>query len=259
MKKKSRHFFYQKIPDFISGKRNTLKTDQDEMRLKWFLKFFKTKNLKLLDIGSNFGYMCLNLSKRKKYQCTGYESEEQVHKFASKLKKKSRLKNIFFFNRKLKFSDLNNLKEYDIVFLLNVLHHAGHTYDKNKVKNSNNWINYTINYLKKIKKKSRYIFFQTGNSNFGIQYFNNKNTFRIIPQIMEKSGWKIKKIGIVENFNSKILSYKTYNQSDIKSIPLITCQRNKKNNLVEYKLKNKIIFRYKTGFLQRPLWICERK
>ena len=259
MKKISRHFFYQKIPDFISGKKKNIKIDQDLMRLKWFLKHFKAKNANVLDIGSNFGFMCLNLSKVRKYICTGFESEKQVYKFSKKLKKKSKLTNVFFYNKQFKFNNLDNLKKYDIIILLNVLHHAGHTYDKNKIKNSKNWVNYTINYLKKIREKSKYIFFQTGNVNFNSQYFNSKNTFKIIPQIMKKSGWKIKKIGVVENFNSKIFNYKTYNQSEIKNIPLITCRRNKKNNLVEYKLKNKIIFRYKTGFLQRPLWLCERK
>jgi len=259
MKKLSRHFFYQKIPDFISGKKKNIKIDQDLMRLRWFLKNFRLKNAKVLDIGSNFGFMCLNLSKIRRYNCTGYESEKPVYKFSEKLKKRSKLKNVFFYNKQLKFNNLDNLKNYDIIFLLNVLHHAGHTYDKSKIQNYKNWINYTIYYLKKIRKKSKYIFFQTGNVNFGTQYFNSKNTFKIIPQIMKKSGWKIKKIGVVENFKDKIFNYKTYTQSNIKKIPLITCGRNKKNNLVEYKLKNQIIFKHETGFLQRPLWICERK
>ena len=259
MNKKSRHFFYQKIPDFISKQKNNLKIDQDQMRLKWFLQNFKMKDARVLDVGSNFGYMCLSVSKIRNYECSGFESEKQVYKFSEKLRKKSKLKNVFFFNKKLQFMNLDNLQNYDIIFLLNVLHHAGHTYDKNKIRYSKSWVNYTINYLKKMRKKSKYIFFQTGNVNFGARYFNNKNTFKIIPQIMRKSGWKIKKIGIVKNFNNKILKYETYDQSDIKDIPLIICKRNKKTNLVEYKLKEKIIFTHNTGFLQRPLWICERE
>ena len=99
MKKISRHFFYQKIPDFISGKKKNIKIDQDLMRLKWFLKHFKAKNANVLDIGSNFGFMCLNLSKVRKYICTGFESEKQVYKFSKKLKKKSKLTNVFFYNK----------------------------------------------------------------------------------------------------------------------------------------------------------------
>ena len=258
MNKKSRHFFYQKIPDFISKQKNNLRIDQDQMRLKWFLQNFKMKEARVLDVGSNFGYMCLSVSKIRNYECTGFESEKQVYKFSEKLRKKSNLKNVFFFNKKLQFMNLDNLQNYDIIFLLNVLHHAGHTYDKNRIQYSQKWINYVIKYLRKIRKKSKYIFFQTGNVNFGINYFDNKKTFKVIPEIMKRSGWKIKKIGIIKNFNKKNLKYETYERKNINKIPVIMCKRNTKSNLVEYKIKNKIIFTHKTGFLQRPLWICER-
>ena len=42
-------------------------------------------------------------------------------KFSEKLKKRSKLKNVFFYNKQLKFNNLDNLKNYDIIFLFGMM------------------------------------------------------------------------------------------------------------------------------------------
>ena len=57
----------------------------------------------------------------------------------------------------LKISTIKFLDTTDLIVHLNVLHHAGHMYDKT-YKNSNDWVKYSIKYLNLIKKIKIFIF-----------------------------------------------------------------------------------------------------
>ena len=42
------------------------------------------------------------------------------------------------------------------------------------------------------------MFFQTGNVNYNKNYFENYETFKILPFILKEAGWKITKIGNID-------------------------------------------------------------
>ena len=68
--------------------------------------------------------------------------------------------------------------------------------------------------------------------------------------------WKILKIGIIEDLNK--LTYKTYDESEIKNKSAFNCSRNKKTNLVDYFLDGVLVSSLLTGLAQRPLF-CKKK
>ena len=251
--KKSRHSNYQNI---VTKKLNRKIINHDQLRFNWVKKLIPIKKItrSLIDVGSNLGYFCLRFAKELNYYATGYEYEKPTFNKANLLKKK--LNNIKYINKGLTIKDLNNLKNADLIIHLNVLHHAGHMYDKKLISNEKDWMRYSIRYLKKLSIKSKYLFFQTGNVNYNQRYFRNEDTFKVIPKILKLSGWKIIKIGNIE-FKSKKLYYRYYDPRNIKKIPTICCSRDKKSKKVFYKINNKIIFKYKSGFLQRPLFWCK--
>jgi len=263
--KTSRHYRYQSI---ISTKHIIKKNyiNTDELRFSFFKKIIssKIKFKSVTDIGSNLGYFCLKFNDFFKVNCIGYEYEKLTYLRANKLKKK--LKNIKYLNKGLNLSNLDKIDKTDIVLNLNVLHHAGHMYDKKivRLKNKKNynskmdWAVYASKYLKILSRKSKYMFFQTGNVNFNINHFENTETFKILPSILNKGGWKIINIGVIQ-FSGSDIFYKMYKKKDIKKIPLITCKKNNKNGIVTYYSKDKPIFKYKTGFLQRPIFWCVSK
>lgn len=257
MKLISRHSNYQNFSEFTkSSNKNNI--NLDKLRFNWVQKVINTSNkiYHLTDIGSNLGYMCIKFNQIFNIQCLGYEYEKATYVKANNIiNKDSKIK---YLNKGLKLSTLRLLKKTDLIIHLNVLHHAGHMYDKNLIKNPNDWKKYSLKYLNMLSKKSKYLFFQTGNVNYNKSYFSNEETFILLPQILKSSGWNIKKVGMI-NFSKKKLKYNTYNKSEIKKISKISCKRDKKSKQVFYYKDKKLIFKYNSGFLQRPLFWCQSK
>lgn len=251
--KKSRHLNYQSFKDSSNYKNSRINLDQ--IRFDWVKKIiinnYKIKTL--TDIGSNLGYICIKFNKFFNTKSLGYEYEKQTFLKARKIK--GELKNVKYLNKGLNIKNLRKIKKTDLIANLNVLHHAGHMYDKHIITDQKQWKKYSVKYLKILSKKSKFLFFQTGNVNYGKNYFKNIDTFKILPQILKKSGWKILKIGAID-FKGYKVKYKTYNLNQINNIPLFTCIRDKKSKKVFYYNKNKIVYKFESGFLQRPLFWC---
>ena len=138
---------------------------------------------------------------------------------------------------------------------LNILHHAGIFFDTKTYKNYNDWFDFVNEYLFKLHKKSKYLFFQVGNTANGEAIFNSDEVLKIMNTIFSKSGWEVIKIGIIEDLNK--LEYKNYLNKNLDSIKLFKCIRNKKTNLVDYFYNRKFVKSLKSGFAQRPIWVCK--
>ena len=190
MMHKSRHSNYQNFSEYSKKTKKNI-INLDKLRFDWVEKLIssKIKIYTVTDIGSNLGYMCLKFNKIFKSSCTGFEYERPAYNKAKKIAKSK--KNIKYFNKGLTLSTLNSLNKSDLIVHLNVLHHAGHMYDKKLINNSRDWKNYSLKYLKILSKKSKFLFFQTGNVNFNKNYFLNEETFNILPNLLNSSGWKI--------------------------------------------------------------------
>tara|TARA_B100000768_G_scaffold160613_1_gene160267 strand:- start:288 stop:1067 length:780 start_codon:yes stop_codon:yes gene_type:complete len=252
--KQSRHSNYQNFVESRTVK-NKNYINLDEIRFDWIKKIIKSSNKikSITDIGSNLGYICLKFNECFGTQSVGYEYEKPTFLKANKIK--SNKKNIKYINKGLNINNLSNIEKTDLLVHLNVLHHAGHMYDKKLIRSKKDWIKYSIKYLNLLTKKSKYLFFQTGNVNFNKNYFENNETFKILPLILKQAGWKVIKVGNID-FSKKKISYKTFNLRDVEKIPNVECKRDKKTNKVIYTRGKKTLFKYQSGFLQRPLFWC---
>lgn len=256
--KQSRHSNYQNFENSNKFKKKNY-INLDEIRFEWVKKIIRKSNKikTITDIGSNLGYFCVKFSEYYMTSSVGYEYEKPTYLKAKKIKQriKKNLENIKYINKGLNIKNLPKIKKSDLIIHLSVLHHAGHMYDKNLIISKNDWKKYSIKYLKILSKKSKYLFFQTGNVNFNKSYFENDETFKILPLILKHAGWKILNIGNID-FSKKKIGYKTFNTKNINKIPNINCRRDKKSNKVIYTRGKKILFEYESGFLQRPLFWC---
>ena len=215
MKLNSRHSNYQNFSEFTkSSNKNNI--NLDKLRFNWVQKVINTNNKisQMIDIGSNLGYMCVKFNEIFNVRCLGYEYEKATYVKAKRIiNKNSKIK---YLNKGLKLSTLKSLKKTDLIIHLNVLHHAGHMYDKNLIKNPNDWKKYSLKYLNILSKKSKYLFFQTGNVNFNKSYFSNEETFVLLPQILKSSGWNIKFIELAADSSNWRLP-----SSDVDVTPIV--------------------------------------
>lgn len=240
----SKHSNYQKIPNDLKlyiGTDELLENSRCEQeRVEYICSKIDIINKHILEIGSNTGYFSIEFINKGASYITAYEGNTKHTEFTILSVNILGLKNkINIINEYYAFADTHNInKTYDIVLLLNVLHHVGDDYGDTKLSMENAKLT-IIKQLNILSKNANIVVFQLG--------FNWKGD---ITKCLFENGTKEEMIdyitnGIKEHYN--ILSI---------GIP------QKKNEIVYYEdLNNRNIERDDSlgEFLNRPLFILQSK
>jgi len=129
----SKHSNYQRIPNNLSL---YLKTDElqihsryEQERIEYICSKIGVTKKHIMDIGSNTGYFSFEFLDRGASFVTAYEGNKKHTDFMELSAKIIGLENrIDIQNEYYEFTDANIGKKYDIILLLNVLHHLGDDY-----------------------------------------------------------------------------------------------------------------------------------
>jgi len=254
---------YQQIPPAIIKKAPGLKNinyNQDQVELDseryaWLKSVYRGANFDAIEIGANLGYFSLSLAAELGASVEVYEPISvymEVCKILSRLSGIECL--IHIQNNSLEAKDLKFLRNVDLIINLNVLHHAGCTFDIDMVQTRSEWEVYAKRYLTLLSHKTRYLFFQTGNTWKGQSLFSGENSIHFLFELLNDGNWEVLSIGVIDDPNN--LVYSTYSASEIDRVPRIYCRRNRMTDLVDYFLDGTVIASLKTGLAQRPLWFC---
>lgn len=160
----SKHSNYQILPNLLKGildqKDLTVKSRFESERFEFMNAFVDFKDKHVLDIGGNTGYFGFSTLEQGAKSVKIIEGNKAHAEFVEAASNYLEV-NLSVENRYLEFNLQDNFSEkFDVVFLLNVIHHLGDDYgDKNLA----------MSEAKKIMKKS-------------IQYFNDK-TEKLIFQM----------------------------------------------------------------------------
>ena len=263
-KKTSKFENYQEIPEFILNKllkeSIEIKYKQNQLSLDKARLNFLTSNLKffpkrILEIGSNMGYFAFSFLNDFNTKVIAYEPIKDYAELITLLSKLLKIeKQINVYSKSVKLKNIKSLPMSDLIIELNVLHHAGNYFDKLDVKKLGGWRKYAAKRLRMYRRKTKYLFFQTGNSG-KVAHFNSTKSVKFISKLLKDSGWKIVAFGTIKNLNKLI-----YNKGNLNlnaSFKTYECVRNHKTNLVDYKINNQIVKSLKTGMAARPIWICK--
>lgn len=259
IKSQGKHGFYQLLPPALINKYNELQElpyksiRLDDKRYEFFTKHLNTSKARVTDIGANIGYFSFRLATEKKCSVVMYEPFEDHYKainsIGSMLEAQDNIKAV---NDGVTLSNIDSLEKTDILLLFNVLQHAGEDFDKDIVKSKNDWYQYAVEYLTKLRSKSKYLVFQNGYSWLGhdVELCARENILPFSKQLLEDAGWTVKHCGMVKNYSTK----------EYIDIPLNAVSGPTTNKLkyLEYGIK------YRLGlalpnyqFIQRPIYICE--
>ncbi len=129
----SKHSNYQIIPSdlekYLNNDKIDVKSRNEKERLKYFSENINVNNKSILDIGGNTGYFTFELLKQGAAHVDYYEGNNVHAEFVKEASK------ILQFESQLKvhtgyflFEEVQCKKKYDVIFLLNVLHHIGDDY-----------------------------------------------------------------------------------------------------------------------------------
>ncbi|PRY64256.1 uncharacterized protein DUF1698 [Vreelandella songnenensis] len=241
--KTSKHSNYQTLPDclkhLISEKSITTKSRFESERFDYIKRILDFKDKKIMDIGGNTGYFTFQSiaeGARSANYVEGNKTHVEFVQAASKAlewNEKIRITSKYF---NFENSE-DDEKHFDIVLLLNVLHHLGDDYGVEKsistVKSK------IIDQLNSIASITHFCAFQLGFNWKGdrdMGLFENGQKREMIDYLVKgtQNNWNIIKIGIPEKINNKIVYCDANNEN-----------LDRKDSLGE--------------FLNRPLFILESK
>lgn len=203
----SKHSNYQilskRLSLLLTNNEIKVKTRYEEERLKYILKNISIKNKKVLDIGGNTGYFTfefLDYEAKLVHYYEGNKTHADFVRLASSILGVE--KRIEITDRYFSFEDELKNERYDIVLLLNVLHHIGDDYGDKEL-SIDMAKQLIIKELKSFTGKTDFMFFQLGfnwkgNRNLGL--FKDGTKTEMIDFITQgtKDFCDIVKIGIPE-------------------------------------------------------------
>ena len=220
--KTEKHRGYHILPERLNSKitDDSLKSHPvffEKERMTFTRSYVNFQNKSILDIGCNTGYFLFGTMDDGATHVTGYEGKTLCNEFIGKaIELMEEEKKFIHFN---KYYDFGNDKEkYDVIFLLNVLHHVGDDYDDKSLTlpDAKSKILDQINNLSKIAST---LIFQMGfnwQGNIKQCLFENGLKGEMIDYIEKgtEDYWEITAIGIAERKNGGIV-YKELNDKNI--------------------------------------------
>lgn len=220
----SKHSNYQilspKLLPFFDISKISTKSRQEKERMDYIRSHVEFDNKLVLDIGGNTGYFTFEAIEAGAKEVDYYEGNINHAEFveiASDLVDCS--SKIKVYSEYFGFDD--DMKDYDIVFNLNVLHHLGDDFDnENSMDQAKCKM---VAYLKKLAKHTKIMVFQLGFNWKGNRYkclFKNGTKAEMIQFIKENCSneWDFCNIGIAVNDNDDHIVYKELDDSNIERI-----------------------------------------
>lgn len=270
LSKQGKHTGYQMLPpcllemdsdliNFVGTKR------QDEQRYDWFKSKWDQSGVTAIDIGANLGYFSFKLAQDFSTNTIAYEPYSPHAQVISVIRDlcKFSAEQIKIENKGVGLRDIDSLPDSSLVFLLNVIQHAGEDFDADLVTSVEQWRDYAIEYLKKLRQKTDFLFFQTGYKWLGHEdkLCNDHDIIDFTAKLFTDSGWSIKNCAVIKKLNSSF-SYEDYDLSLTEHNPVFLLKL-KTNTMARIKWKilklRGITDRVSYSFAQRPLFICENK
>jgi len=216
----SKHSQYQipaqNLSKFLPAGKLIVKSRAEKERFDYIQEKISLEGKKILDIGANTGYFSFEAVNSGAKHVTCYEGNPSHADFINcginllNLQDKMIIKNEYY--------DFNQTEQYDICFLLNVLHHIGDDYGKNtlSIEKAKECI---IEQLNKMAYISKELVFQLGfnwKGNIEKCLFENGLKQEMIDYIKcgTKDCWDIKFIGIASSLKD-VVKYENLNDKNI--------------------------------------------
>ena len=207
--RKSKHAKYQILPQKLEEKigkiETNIKNTYEYERFEYILKKVNIKDKRIMDIGGNSGFFTFELLDKGAKFVHYYEGDKTLAEFVRLASEILNIENkLKITNKYFSFDVMDDIQKdkYDIVLLLNVLHHIGDDYGDDKI-SKDIAKKLIISHLNNLSEITDVLIFQLGFNWKGkrnICLFENGTKRELINYIMEgtKSKWEIVAIGIAE-------------------------------------------------------------
>ena len=208
----SKHSDYQElhpsVKELLDIEGPTVVKRHEASRMEFFKSCISFSDKDILDIGGNTGYFTLDALSSGARSVDFYEGNREHAEFVKRVGKELGLNSsLNVYNEYYLFNNSDS-KKYDIVFLLNVLHHVGDDYgDQSLAMDDVKAL--VLSQLNSMASMSRHLIFQLGynwkgNTSLGIFSGGTKSEQLEFLQKGISEFWVIERIGIATDFDNKI-------------------------------------------------------
>ncbi len=210
---------YEKLNQYLDVSCFQTKSRYERERLDYILQHVVVKKKNILDIGGNTGYFTFTLLDKGARTVHYYEGNPVHAEFVKLAATLLNVSNRIRITNGYYLFAANDAKYYDIVLLLNVLHHLGDDYgDRNLSMDCAK--KKIIDQINSLASRAEILILQLGynwKGNPKLGFFQNGTKKEMIDFIREgtKKHWVIKNIGVPELCGESI-KYMDLNESNIK-------------------------------------------
>jgi len=221
--KTSKHSNYQiiasQLEQYLRNDDLEVKSRNENIRLDYFLKNVDIQNKKVLDIGGNTGYFTFEFLKNGASTLEYYEGNQEHAQFVKLASE------VLGYENKLnvhnEYYNFDQDKQYDVILLLNVLHHLGDDFGDDKVLKEKA-LELIIEYMNVMAKQTDILVFQLGfnwKGDRNLPLFENGTKKELIDFITSNLSdhFQILNIGVAEEQDSEVV-YSDLNDKNIQRV-----------------------------------------
>ena len=126
----------------------------DKVRLDYIEENVDFRNVNsIMDVGANTGYFVLSLAHEYNLDAIAYEGNKNHLELIKLITSYYKLNKITQKCLYLDETNINELRESELLIFFNVLHHVGHDFSRSFGLNVTNFKNYAIDFLRKLKNR----------------------------------------------------------------------------------------------------------
>ncbi len=213
------------------------------------------------DVGANTGFFTLSLAHTySATQFVAYETNPNHADFVHLIADAFAMTNVSVEQLAVDLAGIDRLPQHDSLLHLNVLHHAGHDFDRALVSNVGEFAGYAVAYLSKLRRATANLVFQMG-SNWGgdkatpiVPVRDDCGKIMLTQRLFREAGWRVTNIALATHAGDEIvyrclpaelLSLIEQNSAAAELAELTAC-------VAQFDLD-----RFPGEFYRRPIFFCQ--
>lgn len=258
--KDSKHAHYQTLPEPLAqrlGMQFQINEEWrgDRTRYQVILAGIPAQTgLRILDVGANTGFFSLSLAHdRPAARITACESNPTHARIIRLLAEVGGYEHVVVTELPACLDNLADFAIHDCILHLNILHHAGHDFDADKVAVREAFRDYAVNYLAGLRGIGTQLVFQMG------YHWGGDKTLPLVHRddqagkvaftngLLERAGWTVEGIAFARAPDTSTpISYERFTPD---AIPTAASE-------LQSWLTSRYGTRIWSEFYQRPIWFC---